>query len=288
MTSTPYTGTAIPPFTGTASGTSRPSTTPEQNREILRKARALFADHVPETSRTSREPRRTDQSRFKLVHKTTYTPRDEDDQPAASTAVAVRATPPVATASATYQGPWWEWTDQRIEGAISAEHEFVMEIMGDALGECMRDLREPLEREIKLLRREFEVLREEIRVARGLRDLREEVAEARQEVPQLRALEQRVRAEASIVRADVTATQAEMRQELAAHKRTTSVLRARQSNTDFNLARFMRSMANVQTSEFAYESADERMVIRQQIHPDAAKALREFAATVLDNDDVVH
>jgi hypothetical protein len=30
------------------------------------------------------------------------------------------------------------------------------------------------------------------------------------------------------------------------------------------------------------------MVIRQQIHPDAAKALREFAATVLDNDDVVH
>ena len=50
----------------------------------------------------------------------------------------------------------------------------------------------------------------------------------------------------------------------------------------------MRSMANVRTSEFAYESADERMVVRQTIHPDAAKALREFAGMVINNDDAVH
>ena len=271
----------------------RPSTasrstpwTEEQKRETLRKARALVAGHIP-TSRTS-ATHRTDQSRHGLVHKT-YEPKDDDDTPAVNGgAVAVRAAAPVATASTTHQGPWWEWTDQRIEGAINAEHEFVMEIVAEALGECMRDLRLPLERENKLLRRELEVLREEVRVARGLQDLREEVAEARQELPKLRALEQRVRAEASIVRADVTAKQAEMRQELAATKRTLGVLKARHSNTDFNLARFMRGMENIQTSEFAYESAHERMVVRQTIHPDAAKALREFAAAVLDNDDVVH
>jgi hypothetical protein len=50
----------------------------------------------------------------------------------------------------------------------------------------------------------------------------------------------------------------------------------------------MRGMENVQTSEIAYESANERMIIRQHIHPDAAKVLREFAAKVINDDDVVH
>ena len=47
-------------------------------------------------------------------------------------------------------------------------------------------------------------------------------------------------------------------------------------------------MQNIQTNEFAYESANERMIIRQHIHPDAAKVLREFAAKVISDDDVVH
>jgi hypothetical protein len=50
----------------------------------------------------------------------------------------------------------------------------------------------------------------------------------------------------------------------------------------------MRGMQGIQTNEIEYESASERMVIRQHVHPDAARALREFAAIVLDNDDVVH
>jgi hypothetical protein len=50
----------------------------------------------------------------------------------------------------------------------------------------------------------------------------------------------------------------------------------------------MRSMQNIQTNEFAYESANERMIVRQTVHPDAAKALREFAGMVIDNDDAVH
>jgi hypothetical protein len=99
------------------------------------------------------------------------------------------------------------------------------------------------------------------------------------------ATAERLRAEASIVRADVTTKQAEMRQELAAHKRTVSFLKARHSNTDFQLGQFMRSMQNVQTNEISYESASERMVIRQKVHPNAAKALREFAGMVIDNDD---
>ena len=244
----------------------------------------------------------------------------------------VREVTPVATASA--QQPWWEWADQKIDAAISVEHEFVMEIMGGALGECMRNLREPLEREdsalkreVKLLRRELATLREEVRVERGLRDLRlpleqdinvlrrelellrreftvlqeqvglerglrdlrDEVAEARKQMPQVPAIAERLRAEANIARVDITTEQAQLRHDLEATKRTVSVLRARHSNTDFNLGRFMRSMQNVQANEIEYESASERMIIRQRVHPGAAKALKEFAATVLDNDgDVVH
>ena len=39
-----------------------------------------------------------------------------------------------------------------------------------------------------------------------------------------------------------------------------------------------------------YESSTERMVIRQRIDPDAARALREFAAQVIEHDasTIVH
>ena len=152
---------------GHTSTASRPLTTPhyteERKREILREARANVAGHRPSN--------RSDQARFGLLHKT-YEPKDDDeldDQSTAGREVTVREVTPVATASA--QQPWWEWADQKIDAAISVEHEFVMEIMGGALGECMRNLREPLEREdsalkreVKLLRRELATLREELRV----------------------------------------------------------------------------------------------------------------------------
>jgi hypothetical protein len=123
---------------------------------------------------------------------------------------------------------------------------------------------------------------------RGLRDLHEEVARARRQMPQVQAIAERLRAEANIARVDISAEQSKLRRELAATKRTVSVLRARHSNLNFSLSQFMRSMQNIQSNEIAYESASERMIIRQQIHPDASKALREFAAMVIDNDDVVH
>jgi hypothetical protein len=43
-------------------------------------------------------------------------------------------------------------------------------------------------------------------------------------------------------------------------------------------------------NEVEYESSTERMVIRQRIHLDAARALREFAAQVIEHDagTIVH
>ena len=139
-----------------------------------------------------------------------------------------------------------------------------------------------LRRELELLRREFTVLQEQVGLERGLRDLRDEVAEARKQMPKVPAIEQRLRAEATIARVDIGVEQSKLRHDLEATKRTVSVLRARHSNTDFNLGRFMRSMRGIQTNEIEYESASERLVIRQRVHPDAARALREFAAKVIN------
>src|SRR5262245_43498968 len=235
--------------------------TEAQKREILQQARENIRA-TSTTSRTStapRQPSRSDQSKFKLVHKT-YEPKDDDDSPvvAANGAAATRA---VATASATYEGAWWQWVDEQIED----RYNFTIEVVGEAIGTSMRDLREPLEREdralkrdIEVLRREIATLREEVRVERGLQDLHKEVARARREVPQLPALEERLRAEQNIARVDISAEQAQLRRELETTKRSVSVLRARHSNTDFNLAQFMRGMQNIQTSEIEYESASER------------------------------
>jgi hypothetical protein len=107
-------------------------------------------------------------------------------------------------------------------------------------------------------------------------------------MPQVPAIAERLRAEAAIARIDIGVEQSKLRRDLEATKRTVSVLRARHSNLDFNVPQFMRGMQGIQTNQIEYESASERMIIRQQIHPDAARALREFAATVLDNEDVVH
>ena len=282
------------------STTSRTSSTPytgteAQKREILRKARALVAGHIPTTSRssatsrtstTSRQPHRTDQSRFGLVHKT-YEPKDDDDQSTANGAVAVRAAAPVATASAAYEGPWWKWVEEHVDH----RNDFVFEVVGEALGHSMRDLREPLEREdnairreLELVRRELAALREEVGLERGLRDLRDEVETARKQVPKVPAIAERLRAEASIARVDVGVEQAKLRRDLDATKRAVTVLRARHATLDHTVS----ELRSVQPSEVEFQSSTERVVIRSQIHPDAARALREFAAIVLDNDDVVH
>src|SRR4030095_8618447 len=95
------------------------------------------------------------------------------------------------------------------------------------------------------------------------------------------AIEARLRAEANIARVDIGAEQAQLKRELEATRRTVAVMRSRQSNLDSNLSNLSKFMEGIQTSEIQYESSSERMVVRQQIHPDAARALREFAGTVI-------
>jgi hypothetical protein len=263
---------------GHTSTASRSSTTPytgteEQKRAILQRARELVTGRRVSTTSRSSTTHRTDQSRHGLVHKT-YEPPTDDDQ-TANGAAATRV-------SATEQ-PWWE----RVQEYVDYRVDVLRDAVGEALGTVTNKLCEQLEREDavlkrenKLLRREFAVLREEVRVERGLRDLHEEVAEARKQMPKVPAIAERLRAEQNIARVDISTEQSKLRHDL-------SVLKARHSNLDANVFQFMRSMQNIQTNEIAYESASERMIIRP-VHPDAARALREFAATVLDHDDVVH
>ena len=60
------------------------------------------------------------------------------------------------------------------------------------------------------------------------------------------------------------------------HEADMSAMRARHSTLE-------QFMAN----EVEYESSTERMVIRQRIHLDAARALREFAAEIIEHDSAI-
>ena len=141
-------------------------------------------------------------------------------------------------------------------------------------------------REVELLRRELAVLREEAGLERGLKDLRRDVMKAQRQVPKLPAIEAKLRAEAHITKGRVDAEQAGLRRELEATKRQVTILKARQSSFNFNLERLL---TGAQTSEVEYQSSEERFIIRNQMHPDAARALREFAAEVIEGHaSIVH
>jgi hypothetical protein len=60
------------------------------------------------------------------------------------------------------------------------------------------------------------------------------------------------------------------------HEADMSAMRARHSTLE-------QFMAN----EVEYESSTERMVIRQRIHLDAARALREFTAEIIEHDSAI-
>jgi hypothetical protein len=127
-------------------------------------------------------------------------------------------------------------------------------------------------------------LRQEVGLERGLKKLRTDVAKAQRQIPQVPAIEARLRAEAHIAKGRIDAEQAEMRRELEATKRTVTILKARQSSFNFNLERLL---TGAQTSEVEYQSSEERLIIRNQMHPDAARALREFAAEVIEGNATI-
>ena len=60
------------------------------------------------------------------------------------------------------------------------------------------------------------------------------------------------------------------------HEAAMSAMRARHSTLEQFIA-----------NEVEYESSTERMVIRQRMHPDAARALREFAAEIVEHDSAI-
>ena len=129
-----------------------------------------------------------------------------------------------------------------------------------------------------MLRRELTVLREEVGLERGLKDLRTEVAKAQRQVAKLPAIEAKLRAEAHITKGRVDAEQAQLRHELEATKRQVTMLKARQSSFHFSLE---QALSGSQTSEVEYQTSEERVIIRNQMHPEAARALREFAEQVI-------
>jgi hypothetical protein len=137
-----------------------------------------------------------------------------------------------------------------------------------------------IKRELELTRRELTVLRHEVGGERGLRDLRRQVVAAQKAVPKLPAIEARLAAK----QARLDAEQTRLRHELDATKDKLSKVRVNQSIADYRLSEFMREQAAAPKTEVEFETSTSRFVMRN-IHPTAAKTLREFASQVIDAQD---
>jgi hypothetical protein len=128
---------------------------------------------------------------------------------------------------------------------------------------------DPLERELKLLRHEFIVLREDFALARSLHDLRSEVAEARKAVPKLPQIVD-----------EFDARQTELEAENRELKDKFGKLRVQQSIANCELRKQARASAGSSVElEFESRSAHFQM---KATHPDAAKALKEFATGIIN------
>ncbi len=176
---------------------------------------------------------------------------------------------PAASASAAHgnsEAPWWEW----VEGCIAA----VAESTGTTIGELLEDERAVTKRELDLLRRELVVLREEVALERSLRTLRNDVKTARAEIPKVPTIEARL-----------TSEHVELRRELAAVKKTLGKVRVDQSLTAYGLSQLERKQArSAAATVVEFETSTSRLVVGN-LHPDAAVALKQFAAEVVDARD---
>lgn len=226
---------------------------------------------------------------------------------------------PVAVAASVQfdTSTWSGWVEQRLEERLAIADEAV----GTAIGEREADLRahfsqenkalkralerqakqlrdlrenaaatrERLEQEdavtryeIGLVRRELAMLREELGLERGLKTLHEEIATARAEIPKVSAIEARIDAEQSRLEAE----QERLGRELAKTKERLSKLRVNQSIADYKISGLGKQIAAPKAPVVALEveTSVSRFVLRD-IHPDAAQALRDFAAQVIDARD---
>jgi hypothetical protein len=242
-----------------------------------------------------------------LVHKT-HTPGEV-------TTAAV--TPPKVAPNETQI--WWQWVDARMEHRLDDFGKAV----GQVIGTKTRETREPLEEENRVLKRELELLRREaaslrdevereralnakaadiegtqreteydllrrelavlrgdVGVERGLQALQDAIAVAKSEVPKLPDIEARVEAKLS----EMVTAQSCLRGELQKMKDRLSRMRVDQSVADYKLSEFMREQAAAPKTEIEFETSTSRFVMRD-ISPAAARALREFAAQVIDARD---
>jgi hypothetical protein len=136
---------------------------------------------------------------------------------------------------------------------------------------------EPVERELKLLRQEFTVLREQVGIERGLKRLRKEVETARAQVPDLPAIEKRVNRDNVRLQAEL----AKVRGELVETKKRFDKLRVEQSVMGYKMEQELAASKVVPSTKMVLETSSTRFVM-QNIHPEAAKTLRQFAAEVID------
>jgi hypothetical protein len=169
---------------------------------------------------------------------------------------------------------WWEWVDERIEQHL----EPLNEVIGQAMAEYVGKKVDPIKRELELTRRELDVLRMEINV----KALQEEVRTARAEIPSLAAVEARF----DVRQADVEGKQARLERELTKTKERVSKMRVDQSIADYSISQLEKaaSASKATAVVMELETSTARFALRG-IHPDAAKALREFASQVVDAED---
>jgi hypothetical protein len=136
-----------------------------------------------------------------------------------------------------------------------------------------------IEAEQMNLRRELSLLRQEIAVAKGFEALKSDVAQARADVPRLRDIEARIDAR----QADLESEQARLERELAKTKDRLGKVRVNQSITDYGLGE-LRKQVNASAGasiEMEFESRSAHFQMKAT-HPDAARALKNFATQIID------
>jgi chromosome segregation ATPase len=228
------------------------------------------------------------------------------------------ASPRRAAAKPGSEMAWWEWVDDRIDYRLAAATEATGQVLGqfraqarehcdravdtakheltvllrEQITECARALRqetreetkaarEQLERddastrrELELSKRELAVLQKEIGFERELRDLHSEVEEARKQVPKVPAIASRLEAE-----------QTALRKELAAVKDQHTRLRSDWSQTDYAVGELRKEATAAKAASIEVEFASSSTHFQMKAaHPDAARALKEFAAEIINGE----
>jgi chromosome segregation ATPase len=170
------------------------------------------------------------------------------------------------------QAGWVEWIDARVETKSKYILEVVKEAFNQFTDEQYKSFQAALDRRdhaIQALRDEVEI---KIGLSRKLARLKAEIAEARQQAPNFKA--------------ELTGLQEEIakQQKTIVHLRAeNSTLEYRQKEFDGELSRMKRE-ATSPSAVVEFETSSSRITVGN-LHPDAANALREFAAQVVDAYD---